>query len=479
MSLINDALIDLESRGVSPLKNTNADRSEAKQHKTGIGNRYRFILGGSLIFAGIITTMNLAGRGAEEEDISLQIAESENSFISEAVLANKEPAPAKSVLAEPVSTGAVFAEPVFTERVTAVPKKILVKNFIELDDREKELNEKELNRQNKISSLLESAKYAYEKNRLTLSRESSAFALYSQVSALDPKNLQAKLGIKELESRYQEILMGHLKSENLDKAKLMLARANELGLKINGLPLIKEMVNKVEIRRVQYGPVVQKAIVTEPTIKINKSRKYQVEQQLIQVDDLLINRQYAMAEAQLNMLLDADINNEQARIRLFDLYMLQSHFMGARKLSDRTGGSETLNIYMKARIVQLDQGDWAAVEHLESHDPEIGFAEKYLAFYAALLQKNKKWEAAETVYQKLVRLNSGVSNYWLGLAVCLDSLKDELGALQAFQQVKIIGVSNKSVAKYSDSRINALTAQLKKQRNASSGEAGLADALEW
>lgn len=485
MSLINDALLDLQARGASSFTEELSEHIVAAPEKGNSQNRRLW----PLLLAGVLGSFFLlfnffhVGPNDQQKVVSLVVAPN--------VDAVEEPSNKMLKSQTDVAPGLIEGSDA---------------TWLVVHGQEKE----------KIDDLLIMAKNAFDKHQLTLPFGRNAFAYYSEVVELDPDNPLAQQGLLQLEERYTQILLANLRKNNIDKSKSMLSRADELGVNIDGREFILDFISRSELMAAttkeklqhkeesmlteaadlpmeNHSDTIQMnlsengkeaAIESEDTnqkssITIEESSEYRIGQQLLAVDNLLVNRQFAMAEVQLKFVLDSSPGNAQALIRLFDLFLTQSHIGGARDLSLESLKSPTLEIYMKARLAQLDVGDLAALAILDEHNPDVNLSEKYYSYYAALLQKNKRWNEAEGVYQRLVRINMNVANYWLGLAVSLDELEDDLGALQAYQQVRKIGSHNRSIADFCQTRITELSDKLTSERKGLNKDSGLANVSEW
>ncbi len=82
--------------------------------------------------------------------------------------------------------------------------------------------------------------------------------------------------------------------------------------------------------------------------------------------------------------------------------------------------------------------------------------EAYLALLAAAYQQNKSYPQARENYQILVQLNSNKAEYWLGLALAQDALKQKEAAYNAYQQTLKLHSLNSAINDYIQQRLQQL-----------------------
>jgi tetratricopeptide (TPR) repeat protein len=82
--------------------------------------------------------------------------------------------------------------------------------------------------------------------------------------------------------------------------------------------------------------------------------------------------------------------------------------------------------------------------------------EAYLALLAAAYQQNKSYPQAREHYQTLVQLNSNKAEYWLGLALAQDALKQKEAAYNAYQKALKLHSLNSTINDYIQQRLKQL-----------------------
>jgi MSHA biogenesis protein MshN len=110
-----------------------------------------------------------------------------------------------------------------------------------------------------------------------------------------------------------------------------------------------------------------------------------------------------------------------------------------------------------ARVL-VDQGDNdAAVMVLERAAPQLAADPNYYALLAVLYRGVGKHAQAAQVYQQMLKVQSGVAAWWMGLALSEDAMGESAQALAAFRRAQRAGGLKREVLQYVQSRITALT----------------------
>jgi len=82
--------------------------------------------------------------------------------------------------------------------------------------------------------------------------------------------------------------------------------------------------------------------------------------------------------------------------------------------------------------------------------------EAYLALLAAAYQQSKSYSQASEHYQTLVQVNSNKAEYWLGLALAQDALKQKEAAYNAYQNALKLRSLNPAITNYIQQRLKQL-----------------------
>lgn len=107
----------------------------------------------------------------------------------------------------------------------------------------------------------------------------------------------------------------------------------------------------------------------------------------------------------------------------------------------------------------LDRGQKdAAISILRIHRPPAAADIEYDSFLAALLQQQGKYAEAGEIYESLLSVDPGSSSIWIGLAMSHDSLGNREDALDAFERALTAGSLKPPLARYARRRSTELKA---------------------
>jgi len=121
---------------------------------------------------------------------------------------------------------------------------------------------------------------------------------------------------------------------------------------------------------------------------------------------------------------------------------------------------------MYARIL-LDQGDVAqSITVLEQAMPSIATDPEYYALMAAFYTQVGKHGQAAQVYQQILQVRPGVSKWWMGLGLSLESMDDSAQALLSYRRAQRVGGLTVSLNNFVTGRIQALSPAVSVQSSA-------------
>ena len=178
--------------------------------------------------------------------------------------------------------------------------------------------------------------------------------------------------------------------------------------------------------------------------------------------DLMAEGRYQSAEATLSEFIsahpDAGVALQPVLLAWFDVSLNSNDLDAANnKLTQMAELPQYLQDWCAARVFikrgQLSQ----ARERLQRNEPPLAEAGEYYSLLAGIQHQLGDYRAAQALYRRLVDLWPRESAYWLGLAVTLDALHNDSGALQAFRYARLHGGSKSTAGNYIDQRIAALS----------------------
>ncbi len=109
-----------------------------------------------------------------------------------------------------------------------------------------------------------------------------------------------------------------------------------------------------------------------------------------------------------------------------------------------------------ARVL-LEQGALnQAVSVLERDLPPITQDVNYYALLAALYQRQGRHKNAVALYQNMLKQNSMVGIWWIGMGISLEKLGDNKAARQAYEKARASGTLATQMIQYTDNRLAAL-----------------------
>ncbi len=443
MSLINDALRDLDARQVSP--STPAPKLNKSVPRPGLPNSVRIVLillGGALLFLGGL-------RYAERQSAHVNTAQAESVVVPLAASPLSSIAEPDEAASPPLSTAVQGPQNV------GAPAAPVSANVLE----EMEARPSIDSSQRDIQAWLERAAMAMDAERYTLPEGESALTYYQRVLAVSPEHGEAQEGLASLQRKYRDLMDQALTKRNAARLDTLLARA----------PLL---LSETEIQRYAQR---QRALLDEE--KAAAARQSQSEKapvvsapQDVEAGDVLIQASAAQQLRQLELqvaewrrqaqwaTIEGALAGSTARTNtlndaLMDAYLAQSKFTQAMQLlRAREAQGEHLPFY-RARLLQVTAGDVAALQYLNS-EPELDVAARTM--YAGLLQQTGRYADAAAEYKTLLSRDEKNASAWLGLAVSADKLADATVALSAYRRASQLGDWNSSVATFIRQRLAQL-----------------------
>lgn len=355
-------------------------------------------------------------------------------------------------------------------------------------------NEKNIGKES-VSDLLISAEQAFRENRLTLPAQGSAFSLYQKILYSNPRNVEARIGIRNIAERYIALaddlyLRGEWdRAQNYDiKASFVASFYPEVESWLSGvIRPSSSQINRastkegesevVDVRKDSKGnrnkssvtnndgPIVQNTPEefisqsdSEPSIKVERSKHADEVKRIQKAKSFLAKSNLQLAETELlNAKIAFPESNEIKRL-LFTIYIDSNRQTLARQmLSSMRGVTAYDAAFLQSRVLVSENNNVAAIELLERFSPNVYEAADFYRFLAALYQKQGRYSESANQYRQLISVDDKQVTYWLGLAVSLDALSDERGALRAFQWVRQYGIADLETRAYVDQRIQSLS----------------------
>lgn len=445
MSLLNDVLKDLSSRGVEQSADAANDLSYRIQQKSGVKSTASFarVLGPIILFSGIfILVYGLKSHFTTQSNGHPQ-----------AISQPLAPSESKQPLVN-----------------SSVPSPVIANADLE-----------------SIAVFLKNARLAFERDRLTAPIEDNAFIWYRSALALDAANEIAISGIQSIAARYLAMSEKAEAEGNLQQAEKYIERArfvdaeyvakveksrrenlvNDASGQLQSEKAPNELTSKdpLPAKQESIAPFVV-AEVANTGLDSAASGDVQVSKSAEQLDLSNYNSaQQLVAAGDLNPaieLLKQSLKNLKSPPKstqlLLDLYIQQNQLDVAKVLLDNANYlPESVRILAGARIQSGLGQDQLALSSLQPYLQSNQSNEPLLHLAAGLEHRLGHYGESQKLYESLIRQFGQKSVYCLGLALALDNLGRANEALNVYKLLSARTDIQPAVKNYIHQRIDALT----------------------
>ena len=450
MSLINDALCDLERRERVDTFKADGLVSLPMQGGRRI-SKIRVVLGGlalfvcGFFFAKFLFDEQSVVAGAADQIVARPltnmapgVAELKNVAIEKEVLVDE----AASLTS---STAAVLEESNTQQRVQNVALEAKRQQQAELAE---PLGENSTN-------YIDLARLAFQQLRLTTPQQNNAWYFYQQVLLIDKNNQEAIDGIQAIKRRYVDLFQRSWQRGDQQQATVFAERLSHL-LDESEVPIYGEQLRQIQSQAAVHNEP-EPSVDTPPAtlgFTIAKSKQQQSldllqrVQQLMDGGDLLASR--VLAEQSV------DLNIHQAELvgKRLQIYLRQQDWLALEALLKTQSAQGHEHVYYRAKYLQAMQSDAASLAYLQQHQQQLSEVER--ALLAQLYQQQMSYPEALAQYRLLVGQNAGSAVYWLGRAVNADRLNLPDEALAAYKKSAELGGHNNDVNQFIHERIVVL-----------------------
>ena len=489
MSLINDALKDLETRqtSVTPGHSTNNVAPEAsKGRRLSLFSLSMLML---LTFGlGFWGNSWLSNRSDNLSPVLLEDAsnngasakESTEIAFSQAVVTEKTVADEQLVEKSPIETHAIKKN-VGTEKIAG---KVLANT----DERTapgsvpvESANAVLATENTVVDELNDLAARALLQDRLTRPEQTNAYALYRKVLRIAPQNEVAKAGVEKVKQRYRLLAKSAVMRGDMTLADNLMSRSYKVGLKIE--EVLDEETTVIWREKARQGldsKETGNAIAaldsvnndTSPqakTLQVSRSTHSLVEQTLLNAKRLLSEGRTNAAEKELKAFLNDYPQAEKVQVMLFDLYLDSGRDDKAGELLGQLQEYSAFTAYMQAKLMYDGNNTETVAQFLQLQPVKDIAFEKQNGFLAALFQKQGHHEEAAELYKTLLQRSKTHSLFWLGLAISSEQIAKPGEALFAYQQAVTLGDLARNIKEYAETRINALSVDEESRKVAETG----------
>jgi len=443
VSLMNDMLRDLDRRG-----GTSPNPAGPSTHRTQpMQSRYFVGAGLAVLVALVIAALvfwSLVGAGGEG---SAPMTEQPMPAIDSAPVAESTVAEPEPRMPATLDVEAALSQPLTQEPVEAVPDESQDSGFSE-----------------DLQLLLDKARQARDRDRLTRPAGDNAYEYYQQVLALSADHPEALAGLAAIAQRYRELAEAAMDREALDEAQQFLRRARSVDPQLSGMQNSEARLETLRNRSQSEGtePETEKAadassLNVQLDLASEDRRRAQQARQWWSRDQRSRARHFL--EQTLAQWPEDRVPPTVSTVALVEFYLQESNDSQAEQLLNESRAlSDDEHARLGAELWSL-RGDNAralallenAAEHAEGNEP-------YRALWARLNYEQGRHEQAANHYRQLLNDFGAQPAYWLGLGLAEDARQRAAAALQAFEQALASGAydGRESIRRYLEGRVDAL-----------------------
>lgn len=466
MSLMNEMLRDLDRRGGSQPEGAGRESHRARPARSRLYSAWLLAFAIVLIATSVVVwqVIDLDGsssvarsEGDEplvEPDLMAATeragSETNQQVVDEPAIVAALNEPAKALLPESLSPENLSPEGLSTEDMAtqgAVPN----------DDQQ-------------IQALLEQAREARDRDRLTRPAGDNAYEYYQQVLAVSAEHPEALAGLASIAQRYRELAEAAMDREALDSAQEFLRRARSVEPQLSGIQSSEERLNALRTQRDPEVPAERTNPGEDDTgastlsVRLDPATedRRRVEQARLWWSRGQQSRARHFLEQSLAQWPDAAEPPVLSAVALVEFYLAAGEEVNAEQLLNRAQG---LPLDERARLTAelwVRRGDNArAITALENAAEEAVDNEPFRALWARLNYAEGHHANAAEHYQQLLGDFGGQPAYWLGLGLAEDAQQRDSRALNAFEQALASGAydGNASIRRYLEGRVSALARQ--------------------
>ncbi len=158
-------------------------------------------------------------------------------------------------------------------------------------------------------------------------------------------------------------------------------------------------------------------------------------------------------------LLEQHPRHTRAREMLAGIYIKAGRYVEAAELLERgvnINPEHSMFRKLYARVLLEQDGLNKAVQVLEGRLPPIAQNVDYYALLAALYQRQGRHKNAVALYQNMLKENTMVGIWWIGLGISQEKLGESVAARQAYEKARASGTLAVEMIQYADNRLAAL-----------------------
>ncbi len=226
-------------------------------------------------------------------------------------------------------------------------------------------------------------------------------------------------------------------------------------------------VEPEQVSPVEREVVVKSAKPSRPAVTVPKKSRGEVKQTssesagrtLRRAEELLTTGRISEAEAKLRRVLEMDPKRDRARELLVGLLIQSGRNNGAAQLlaeGRKIAPNHTLFALLQVRLLLQQGRRTAAIDLLKNMRESVDSGRQGLVMLAALQQQEGQHTEAVDSYKRLVKLQPGVANHWVGMGISLEALGLESEAIAAYDYSMRGGSLSPELGSYAAGRLKVL-----------------------
>ena len=323
--------------------------------------------------------------------------------------------------------------------------------------------------EDKLVSELSKAKLALASLRLTKPVNDNAVYYYQQVLSVEPGNAIALQGMNAVKEKYTYLYERALAENDAVRAQRLLISLNALleeTEKQSYQNLIASIERKYsqeskqsELKNIVVNKVSEEESSKGSSLQVQASKAQLEDDILARFDTLRREGNTKGAEQWLTQNLRVNPKLDSVTNTLLDIYLSQSRYREAMEIVLEIDTYREDHAHIYAESLRALQGEGAALAFLDSL---TNLNLRAQAAYAGLLQKHERYPDAVRAYSRLLAVDQNNGLYWLGIAVSLDKAGESSRALSAYRSAAKFNRKNPDLMRFVENRIKSLSRQKNK-----------------
>lgn len=511
MSLINDALQDLEARtpsrerssvgspGLSLKNSSRDDQVSGTRSSTPTRRAARAGVAGGALLGTAFTAAVLwwspwqsidVHRNAQQATISFRSEVSDRSTSHQASL-KPSAKNHRQAVATTLSVSEVFPEKSEENTVTTkVPRSELSPgSFIsatqkappaayalasESSMQAPQTQQESARSQDKIAAFLIKAAAAFERNQLSVPAHNNALYFIERVFAEDPSHPTALALLSAVQDSYRTQIAAAIAAEDVAQASTLLSRhqvfqlrATSFAQEFAAIATLKATQQKLEGEKIASAPLdstqkekdereISASSQQQPASWVEISAASLDRKQVDTTQSAMGTARQAAAIEQLEAFVLTNKNALLSTLFLADYYADSKNntaLLGL--LAQLPRGHKALN-YIRAKHLALSQDIEGAIAVLTSQAADPVIARELQTYLGGLYHSTQQYAQARDIYQALLRTEPNDAKVLLGFALANDALGEVQHSLSAYRELLRLGHRNQTVVAFVEQRVQTL-----------------------